>query len=114
MHHVDLVMRKHHVEEGGKGGNQTRPQGVGKESDLRDNPVKGGMGRGLDHRPPALVEAGGERGADLLQGFQIEYEQLVDGGSGCWRRAGRRRRFLPLLLFCWRHGNGKGGELKMH
>ena len=64
-----------------KGGNQACPQGVGEESDLHDNPVEGGVGRGPDRHLPALIEAGGKGGADFLQGLQVEYEQFVDGGS---------------------------------
>ena len=74
MHHMDLIMGKHCIEEGGERGNQASPQGVGKESNLHDDPVKGGMGHRPSRRPSALVEAGGERGLDFLQGFQIEYE----------------------------------------
>ena len=74
MHHVDLVMGKHRIEESGKGGNQARPQGVGKESDLHDDPVEGGVRRGPDRCLPALIEAGGKHQTDLLQGFQIEYK----------------------------------------
>ena len=41
MHHMDLVMGKHGIEEIGKGGNQSRPQGVGKVPNLGDHPVNG-------------------------------------------------------------------------
>ena len=88
VHHVDLVMGEHRIEESRNGGNQTRPQGVGKKSDLRDDPIEGGMGCGSNRRPPALVEDGSKGGADLVQGFEIEYERLIDGGSSCRRRAG--------------------------
>ena len=74
VHHVDLIMGKHRIEESGKGGNQARPQGIGKESKLHDDPVEGGVGRGPDRHLPALIEAGGKSGADLLQGLQIEYK----------------------------------------
>ena len=113
MHHVDLVMGKHRIEEGGKGGNQASPQGIGEESDLRDDPVEGGVGRGPDRHLPALIKVGGKRGADLLQGLQVEYEKFADSGSSCRGRAGRGSRFLPLILFRWRHGNGKGEELEV-
>ena len=43
VHHADLIMGEHRIEESGKEGNQTRPQGIGEESDLRDDPIKGGM-----------------------------------------------------------------------
>ena len=62
---MDLIMGKHGVEEIRKGGNQSRPQGVGEESDLRDDLVEGGMGRGPSHRPSTLVEAGGEGEGDF-------------------------------------------------
>lgn len=113
MHHVDLVMGKHRIEEGVKWGNQACLQGVGEELVLRDDPVEGGVRRGPDRRLPALIEVGGKRGADLLQGLQVEYERFVDGGSSRRGRAGRRRRFLPLILFRRRHGNGTGEELEM-
>ena len=73
MHHVDLVMRKHSVEEIGKGGNQSRPQSVGEVADLGDCSVNGEVRRGPDRRPPTLVEDGGKSRADLVQGFGIEY-----------------------------------------
>ena len=72
--HVDLIMGKHGIEEIRKGGNQTRPQGIGKEPDLREDPVKGGMGRRPDRGPAELVEDGGKSRADLVQGFWVEYD----------------------------------------
>ena len=64
MHHMDLVTGKHGVEEIREGGNQSRPQGVGKVPDLGDHPVDGDVGCGPGCRPPALVEDGskGEEG----------------------------------------------------
>ena len=35
MHHMDLIVGKHNIEEGGERGNQTSPQGVDEESNLR-------------------------------------------------------------------------------
>ena len=113
IHHVDLVMGKHHIEESEKGGNQARPQGVGKESDLCNDLVKGGVGRGPDRRLPSLIEAGGKHRVDLLQGVQAEYERFVDGGSSCRGRAGRGHKFLPLILFRRHHGNGTREELEI-
>ena len=72
MHHMELIMGKHRFEESGERGNQASPQGVDGELNLYDNPVDGGMGCRPNHRPSALVEAGGQCGADLLQGLQIE------------------------------------------
>ena len=69
MHHVDLVMGKYSIEEIGKGGNQTRPQGISEESDLGDYSVEGGVRCRPDRRPHALVKDGGEGRADLVQGF---------------------------------------------
>ena len=74
VHHVDLIMGVHHIEESGKGGNQTRPQGIGEEPDLPDNPIKGGMGRRPDRGPAALVEDGCKSRADLVLGFGVEYD----------------------------------------
>ena len=84
MHHVDLVMGKYDIEEIGKGGNQSRPQGVGEVPDLGVNPVNGEARRGLGRRPPALIEDGGQGRADLAQAFLIDYDRPIDGG-------GRRR-----------------------
>ena len=81
MHHMDLVMGKHSVEEIGKGGNQSRPQGVGKVPDLGDYFVDGEVGRGPGRRPPAFVEDSGQSRADLAQAFSVEYDRPIDGGS---------------------------------
>ena len=59
MHHVDLIVGEHGIEEIRKGGNQTRPQGVGKIWDLGSYPVDGEVGRGLGRRSPAFIEDGG-------------------------------------------------------
>ena len=112
MHHMDLIMGEHRIEESGKGGNQTRPQGIDKESDLRDNPIKGGMGRRPDCGPAALVEDSGKGRADLVQGFRIEYDRPINGGGHHRRCAGRRRGLLPLSFLCWCHGDGKREELE--
>ena len=74
MHHVDLVMGKYGVEEIGKGGNQSRPQGIGEVPTLGGYSVNREVRCGPDRRPPTLVEDGGEGRADLVQGFQIEYD----------------------------------------
>ena len=74
VHHADLIMAEHCIEESGKGGNQTRPQGIGEEPDLHDDPIKGGMGRRPDWGPAALVEDGRKSRTDLLQGFGVEYD----------------------------------------
>ena len=65
MHHVDLIVGEHDIEEIKKGGNQTRPQGVGKIWDLGNYPVDGEVGCGPGRRPPALIEDGGQGQADL-------------------------------------------------
>ena len=78
-------MGKYGVEEIGKGGNQSRPQGISKVLDLGGYPINGEVRRGPDRRPPTLVEDGGKGGTDLIQGFQVEYDQLIDSRS-------RRRR----------------------
>ena len=65
MHHVDLIVGKHDIEEIRKGGNQTRPQGIGKILDLGDYPVNGEVRRGLGRRPPAFVEDSGQSRANL-------------------------------------------------
>ena len=75
MHHVDLVMGEHRIEESRERGNEASPQSASKESDLRDDPVEGGMGHRPLFRPSTLVKAGGEGGADLIQGFWIEYQR---------------------------------------
>ena len=64
MHHVDLIVGKHGVEEIRKGGNQTRPQGIGKIRDLGGCPVDGEVGCGPGRRPPAFIEDGGQSQAD--------------------------------------------------
>ena len=110
MHHMDLIMGKHCIEEGRERGNQASPQGVDKESNLSDGPVNGGVGCRPNHRVSTLVEAGGERRADLAHGLQIEHQRPADGGLDCGRRAGRGHELLPFLLTIWRHGNG-GAEL---
>ena len=66
MHHVDLVMRKHNIEEIGKGGNQSRPQSIGEVPDLGDYSVNTEVRRGPDRGPPALVEDGGNGRTDLV------------------------------------------------
>ena len=81
MHHVDLIVGKHDIEEIRKGGNQIRPQGVGKILDLADYPVDGEVGRGPGRRPPALVEDSGQSRADLAQAFSVEYDRPIDGRS---------------------------------
>ena len=65
MHHVDLIMGEHDIQEIRKGGNQTRPQGVGKIWDLGSYLVDGEVGRRPGRRPPALIEDGGHSQADL-------------------------------------------------
>ena len=82
---MDLVTGKQNIEEIGKGGNQPRPQGVGKVPDLSDYSVDGEVGRGLGRRPPSLVEDSGQSRADLAQAFSVEYDRPIDGES-------RRRR----------------------
>ena len=52
-----------------KGGNQSRPQGIGEEPDLGDYSVKGEARCGPDRRPPALIEDGVKGRADLVQGL---------------------------------------------
>ena len=77
-------MGKRDVQEIIKGGNQSRPQGVGEVSDLSGNPVNREAGRGLGRCPPAFVEDGGQGRADLAHALLIDYDWPVDGG-------GRRR-----------------------
>ena len=84
MHHVDLIVGKHDVEEIKKGRNQTRPQGVGEILDLGDYPVDGEVRRGPGRRPPAFIEDGGQSQADLAQALSIEYGRLADGGGHRW------------------------------
>ena len=104
MHHVDLIVGKHDIEEIRKGGNQTRPQGVGKIRDLGDYPVDGEVGRGqavvLPHslkivaraeltlpKPSAGDANGGEQG----------------GGMG----------FFPLPFFVGAMAIGRGGRFEI-
>ena len=88
VHHMDLIMGKHHIEEGGERGNQASPQGVDEESILRDGLVDGGMGCMLGHCLFALVEAGSERGVDLAHGLQLEHQRPADGWPDCRGRTG--------------------------
>ena len=74
MHHMDLVMGKHSVEEISERDNQSRPQGVGKVLDLGDYPVDGEVVCRPGCRPPALIEDGGQSRADLAQAFSVEYD----------------------------------------
>src|SRR3954463_11602364 len=112
MHHVDLIVGKHGIEEIRKGGNQTRPQGVSKILDLGDYPVDGEVRRGPGHRPPAFVEDSGQSRADLAQALSIDYDRLVDGGGRQWRRVRWRHGFLPSSLLRRSHGDGKGGKVR--
>ena len=80
MQHVNLVMGKHCVEEGGERGNQARPQGIDEEPNLSGCPINGGPGRSPSHRPSPLVEARGKRRADLAHGLQVEHQRPIDGG----------------------------------
>ena len=84
MHHVNLVMGKYGVEEIGKGGNQSHPQGISEVPDLGDYSVNGEVRRGPDRRPPTLVEDGGKGGTDLVQAFQVEYDRLINSRSRRW------------------------------
>ena len=84
VHHVDLIMGKYIIEEVGKGGNQSRPQGIGKVPNLGGDPVDGEARRGPGRRPPTFIEDGGQGRANLAQALLIDYDWLIDGG-------GRRR-----------------------
>src|SRR4051812_41487486 len=110
MHHVDLVMGEDGLEEIEKGGNQTRPQGVGEIMNLSDYPVTGEVRRRPGRRPPTLVEDGGQSRAELIQALSIEYDRPADGGGHRRRRTRWRHGFLPFLLLRRSHGDGKEGE----
>ena len=73
MHHVDLIMGEHDIEEIGKGGNQTRPQGIVKTWDFGSYTVDGEVGHGPGRRPPALIEDGGQSQAVPAQALLVEY-----------------------------------------
>ena len=49
--HMDLVMGKNDIEEGGEGRNQASPQGVNEELDLGGRPIDGGSGCRPGDRP---------------------------------------------------------------
>ena len=100
MHHMDLIMGKHDIEDIRKRRNQTRPQGVGKLRDLGGYPIDGEVGRGPGRRPPAFIEDGGQGQADLARAL---------GGGRQRRRARRRHGFLPSSLLRRSHDDGKGG-----
>ena len=70
MHHMDLVMGKHSVEEIGKGGNQSCPQGVGKVLDLDDYPVNGEVGCG-PHLIGRLEELHSSWSTELKQSCRV-------------------------------------------
>ena len=86
--HMDLIVGKHDIKEGGEGRNQASPQGVDEELDLGGRPISGGSGRRLGHRPSPLVEASSERRANLIHGLLIEHPRLADGGLDGRRWAG--------------------------
>ena len=72
--HMDLIMGKHGVEEGGERRNQASPQGIDEEWNLGGCPVDTSSRRRPSHHLYPLIEAGGEGGADLVQGFRVEYD----------------------------------------
>ena len=55
MQHVDLIMRKHSVEEGGERRNQASPKGVDEEWDLGGCTVNASMRCRSVHRPSPLI-----------------------------------------------------------
>ena len=101
MHHVDLIVGKHDIEEIRKGRNQTRPQGVGKIRDLAGYPVDGEVGRGLGRRPPTFVEDSSQSQADLAQALG----GAADGGG-----QGGDTGVFPLPFFVGAMAIGRGGE----
>ena len=77
--HVDLIMGKHCVEEGGERRNQASPKGVDEEWDLGGCPVDTCKRRRLGHRPSPLIEARGKHGTHLVHGFFVEHQRPANG-----------------------------------
>ena len=77
--HVNLVMGKHYVEEGGERGNQASPQGVDEEWNLGGCPLDGGARCGPGRRPPPFVGVSGEHRANLVHGFLVKHHRPLNG-----------------------------------
>ena len=82
--HMDLVMRKHGIEEGGEWRNQASPQSIDEERDLSGRPIDGGSGRRSGHHTSPFVEAGSKRKADLIHGLLIEHPRSADDRLDGW------------------------------
>ena len=94
--HVDLIMRKHRVEEGRERRNQASPKGIDEEWDLGGCPVDASMRSRPSHRLSPLIEDGGEHGMHLAHGLIVEHQRPAHCGLGGWRRAGQGSGFFPL------------------
>ena len=82
MQHVDLIVFKHCVEEGGERRDQTGPKGVDEERDLGGYPVNASTRRRPSHRLTPLIEAGGEHGMHLAHGLIVEHQRSANCGLG--------------------------------
>ena len=104
--HVDLIMRKHIVEEGGERRDQAGPKGIDEDWDLGGCPVNASARRRLSHCLSPLVEAGGEHGTHLAHGLIVEHQRSANCGLGGRGRTSRRQRLLPLIRLRRCHGDG--------
>ena len=89
--HMDLIMRKHNIEEGRERRDQAGPKGVDKEGDLSRRPVNASARRRPSHRLSPLIEAGGEHGTHLAHGLIVEHQRSAAGGA-----LAEDRGFFPL------------------
>ena len=103
---MDLIMRKHIVEEGGERRDQAGPKGVNEEGDLGGRSVDASTRRRPSHRLSPFIEVGGKHGTHLAHSLIVEHQRSTNCGLDGRRCTSRRQRFVPLIRLFRRHGDG--------
>ena len=80
--HMDLIMGKHCVEEGGERGDQASPKSIDEDWDLGGSPVNASTRHRPSHRLSPLIEAGGKHGTHLVHGLIVEHPGTAGGALG--------------------------------
>ena len=94
--HVDLIMGKHCIEEGGERRDQAGLEGADEEGDLSGRPVNASTGMRPSHRLLPLVKDGCEHGTHLAHGLVVEHQDRPTAGSMAGGALGEDRGFFPL------------------
>ena len=96
MQHVDLVMFKHRVEEGGERGNQAGPKGIDEDWDLGGCPVNAST----RHRPatvfPHSLKLVASMGRTLPMASSLSTSDRPTAGSAAGGALTKDRGFFPL------------------